>query len=248
MAAGMQDFVTKPIEPDELFEALLRWIKPRHAPTQRAPVARQEAAADGELPSDIAGLDVANGLRRVLGKKSLYLSMLRKFVAGQKGAPDEIRAALAADDEATAERLAHTTKGVAGNIGATGVQQHAAVLEAVLKERRPRGEIDAALEQFEPPLAAMIEALVARLPAEAERAQVMVDVAVLREVCTKLAGLLADDDSEAGELLDANANLLNAAFPTRFRRIDDAVRGYDFEAALAALSEAALERDIEVAA
>ncbi|TRZ67938.1 MAG: response regulator, partial [Rhodocyclaceae bacterium] len=145
MAAGMQDFVTKPIEPDELFGALLRWIKPRHPPTHQAPLATQEAAADGELPGDVAGLDVANGLRRVLGKKSLYLSMLRKFVAGQKGAPDEIRAALAADDSATAERLAHTAKGVAGNIGATEVQQHAAVPEAVLKARRPRGEIDVAL-------------------------------------------------------------------------------------------------------
>jgi two-component system sensor histidine kinase/response regulator len=249
LEAGMQDFVTKPIEPDELWAALLRWIKPRQSVSaEDVGVTAEKPASDPDLPSGITGLDVANGLRRVLGKKSLYLSMLRKFVAGQINAPSEIRAALAVDDLATAERLAHTAKGVAGNIGATGVQQLAATLELALKEQWPRADIEAALEKFEPPLADLIAALQAQLPAEAEKAQVAVDQDALREVCGKLAALLADDDSEAGDLLDSQANLLNAAFPTRFRQIDDAVRGFDFEAALAVLKEAAAERGIEVPA
>ena len=251
LAAGMQDFVTKPIEPDELWTALLKWVKPRQNQVEestRAAPANTAAAADADLPSDIAGLDVANGLRRVLGKKSLYVSMLRKFVAGQKGAAAEIRAALDANDHATAERLAHTTKGVAGNIGAAPVQERAAALELAIKEHRSRAELDALLDQFAPPLQALVASLEASLPAEAEKVQVVVDSEALREVCTRLAALLADDDSEAGDLLDTHANLLNAAFPSRFRRIDDAVRGFDFEAALSALKEAASERGIEVPA
>ena len=200
------------------------------------------------MPSDIAGLDVANGLRRVLGKKSLYLSMLRKFVAGQSNAPAEIRAALAAGDLATAERLAHTAKGVAGNIGASGVQERAAALELALKEQQAGAQIEALLEQFEPPLLALIAALQASLPAEAEKLQVAVDMDALRALCSRLAALLADDDSEAGDLLDSQANLLNAAFPAHFRRIDDAVRSYDFETALATLKTAARECGIEVPA
>jgi len=50
--------------------------------------------------------------------------------------------------------------------------------------------------------------------------------------------LLADDDAEAADLLDANADLLNAAFPNHYRKIDDGVRSFDFEAALAALRAA----------
>ena len=92
---------------------------------------------DADLPSGIDGLDMANGLRRVLGKKPLYLSMLRKFVAGQKSATAEILKALEGNDWDTAERLAHTLKGVSGNIGATGLQQLAEKLEAAIKERQP---------------------------------------------------------------------------------------------------------------
>ena len=74
------------------------------------------------MPEGIAGLDTELGLRRVLGKKPMYLSMLRKFAAGQLGAVDTVLRALEAGDWDTAVRTAHTTKGVCGNIGATGVQ------------------------------------------------------------------------------------------------------------------------------
>ncbi|MCX7143433.1 MAG: response regulator [Proteobacteria bacterium] len=246
IAAGMQDFVTKPIEPDELWAALLKWIKTRHAASVAAVQPAAPAPADAELPGDIPGLDVTNGLRRVLGKKPLYLSMLRKFVAGQKGADEAVRAALDANDWATAERVAHTAKGVSGNIGATEVQAQAAALEAAIKAHAARNEIDVLLGAFAQGARAMITALEARLPAEAQIAQVAVDDKTLREVCAKLAAYLAENDSEAGELLDAHAELLNAAFPTRYRTIDNGVRGFDFDAALEALRQAAGERGIEV--
>ena len=51
--------------------------------------------------------------------------------------------------------------------------------------------------------------------------------------------MLADDDAEAGDVLDAKADLLNAAFPDHYRKIDDGIRSFDFEAALAALRAAA---------
>ena len=230
LAAGMNDHVAKPIEPEDLWKALLKWIKPRY------PAAA--GAQDADLPSGIDGLDMVNGLRRVLGKKPLYLSMLRKFVAGQKSAPAEILKALEGDDWDTAERLVHTLKGVSGYIGATGLQQLAEKIEAAIKGRCSREELDGLLSALKNLLKNIITQLEQKLPEERVKASVTVDPEKLKVVCDKLEALLADDDAEAGDVLEANANLLNAAFPVHYRKINDGIRSFDFEAALTALRAA----------
>jgi HPt (histidine-containing phosphotransfer) domain-containing protein len=227
--------VAKPIEPDDLWKALLKWIKPRR-PT--AAVVKPQAVAQADLPSGIDGLDMTNGLRRVLGKKPLYLSMLRKFVAGQKSATADTVKALEANDWDTAERLAHTLKGVSGNIGATGLQQLAEKLEAAIRERQPRKAVDARLDELNKPLATLIAQLEQKLPQARGKTAVTVDPKKLKAVCDKLEALLADDDAEAGDVLDANADLLAAAFSTHYREIDGSIRSFDFTAARAALSAA----------
>jgi PAS domain S-box-containing protein len=233
MAAGMNDHVAKPIEPEDLWKALLKWIKPR-ASTATAPE-QAPATADISLPSGIAGLDSASGLRRVLGKKPLYLSMLRKFVSGQKSAVADIRAALAKNDPGAAERLAHTLKGVAGNIGATDLQQRAQELEAVIRAGQPREALEAQLDALTTPLDALITQLEQRLPQEPGRTQVAVEPVQLAAVCTRLAALLADDDAQASGVLDIHADLLASAFPGHYPLIEESIRSFDFAAALAAL-------------
>jgi PAS domain S-box-containing protein len=235
LAAGMNDHVAKPIEPDDLWKVLLKWIKPQHS---QATAVKPSDAQDAGLPSDIDELDMISGLRRVLGKKKLYLSMLRKFVAGQKSATVKILKALEDEDWGTAERLAHTLKGVSGNIGATGLQQLAEMLEAAIKERQPRKAVDDRLDELKNPLENIITQLEQKLPKEQDKTAVIVDPEKLRAVCDKLEVLMVDDDAEAGALFDANRDLLNAAFPNHYRQIDDGIRSCDFDAALAALRAA----------
>ena len=144
LAAGMNDHVAKPIDPAALFEAVGRFYKPAEgapAPDQPSSPAPQEA-----LPS-IAGLDTNDGLSRVGGNRKLYVKILRQFAEQQGPALDQVADALAKGDHALAERLAHTLKGVAGNVGAAGVQSAAAALERVIRDRSNADEVERARQR-----------------------------------------------------------------------------------------------------
>ncbi|HXE49296.1 MAG TPA: response regulator, partial [Ramlibacter sp.] len=155
MEAGMNDFLVKPIDPHDMQSILLRWVRPRRAGAAAIVAAKPPARATGtpaalesDLPVGIPGLDTALGLGRMMGKKTLYLAMLRRYAAGQRSVGIEIRQALAAGDRSTAERLAHTTKGVSGNIGATLVQDRAAALEAAIRANRGACDIEQLLGEL----------------------------------------------------------------------------------------------------
>ncbi len=96
LEAGMNDHVTKPIDPDQLFRTLLKWIKPAEERTRapnslpvsgRPPVPDKPPEADppvideNELPETMPGFNLAAGLERLMGNKSLYRKLLRDFGA-----------------------------------------------------------------------------------------------------------------------------------------------------------------------
>jgi CheY-like chemotaxis protein len=237
IAAGMNDHVAKPIEPEKLWEALLKWVKPRQTIASAA-IKKTQAVLDVKLPTGITRLDIADGLRRVLGKKPLYLSLLRKFVAGQKSFAVEIRKAMEDNLWESAERLAHTLKSVSGTIGATDLQQMAEQLETAIKERLAHAEIDARLDQLKVLLEDLVNQLEQQLPADTIKTVINVPTEQLMAVCDTLAAKLSDDDAEALDVLEANAALLHAAFPNHARKIDEAIRMFDFETALTTLRSA----------
>lgn len=68
-----------------------------------------------------------------MGGKGLYLSMLGKFIPGQEQAVQSIRDALAVNDRTSAERLAHTLRGVAASVGATSLAESAGRLEQAIQ-------------------------------------------------------------------------------------------------------------------
>ena len=134
--AGMNDHVSKPIDPDNLFATLMRWVKPR--PKQAVePVASHASpkVADDVVIPDISGVNIADGLKRVAGNRRLYRDLLAQFSAKEGDAAAHISTALENGDFKLAERIAHTVKGVAGNIGITEVQFVAQKLEKALRDR-----------------------------------------------------------------------------------------------------------------
>ena len=244
LAAGMQDHVAKPIEPDDLWRALLHWVRPRVAPLPARPA---PAAAPGSSIADaddpplrIPGVDTALGLKRTMGKRALYLALLRTFANGQADAPARVVAALDAGDWPGAERQAHTLKGTTATIGASGLAEIAARLEAAIRAQAPRPTLDALLAELTPALATLIDALRAVLPAPADATSRPVgDPRQLAARAAQLAGLLADNDAAAGDLYAEHAELFRAAFGERCVPIERAIRDFDYESALSAL-EAAL--------
>ena len=110
---------------------------------------------------EIAGIDTNLGLKRVGGKRERYEFFLRKFAERQAGAVEAIRSALAVGDKSTAEREAHSLKGVAGTLGATTLAEHAATVEAMINTGQ---NVDEALEILSHSLDAMVQAINAALP------------------------------------------------------------------------------------
>ena len=243
--AGMQDHIGKPIDPDELFGKLLTWLKPRRSEAVREtpPIAVKDTEQKEPKPAklikkddlpEIPGLDTKLGLKRVMGKKTFYLDMLKKYIENQGQAPAQIRQSLDADDYGTAERQAHTAKGVSGNIGATVLQGIAAALEKAIREKAPRENIGALLEMFGAAHGQLIAGLTEVFPAAAApEASGEVDAAKAAEVCQKMLELLANDDSEAVDYLDAEKDALRSILGiAQFVAFEQALQQYDFAQAL----------------
>jgi two-component system sensor histidine kinase/response regulator len=178
MRAGMNDFLSKPIHPGDLREMLLKWVKPaagrvKAAPHRPVPAAiaairagNRAANSQGDPFDGIEGLDTRAGLSRMSGKKPLYIAMLRRFVAGQKDIPRQVRVSLGQGDRKSALRMVHTVKGLAGTVGALEIQSRAAELEVELDGSAAGDQLEQALCKMEMPLRDLIATLESRFSGE----------------------------------------------------------------------------------
>lgn len=200
-----------------------------------APVATNAPAIGAALPGATPGFAPAQGLRRVMGKEAVYAQMLRKFINGHCDGVVRIRSALNAQDWASAERAAHTLKGVAGNIGAVQIQADAGRLEEALRKHPPEKNLAALLHAADTSLGRLIAHLRAYMPQETEVPASADDASRLISVVGELRALLEQDDSCAIDLFSSNTALLKYAYPTRFETLEAALANYDFPAALQCL-------------
>jgi two-component system sensor histidine kinase/response regulator len=255
-AAGMNDFVGKPVEPGQLFRTLIKWIAPRahvespqvsadpasHFPPDGLPAGAMEGSVIATpestyFPEAIDGIDLDTGLRRMMDKKSRYLAILNSFVASQTDAELNIRRALDAGNRDDAIRIAHTLKGLAGQIGAHVLQERAERLEQALTDNA-----DSAAEQqrvVATTLATLIAAIRASLPSSEGQGNLAGthNATERRALLDQLIRLLESDDAKAERLLADNAKAFVDILGTNYREIRQAVREYDFEQALALLPE-----------
>jgi PAS domain S-box-containing protein len=232
--AGMNDFVAKPIEPENLVSVLMAHIKPAtlgHVAVRAIPVSRPVATADVELPHAIPGLDMALGLRRSSGKTALYLSLLRKFADAYRRFPGDTRALLERSDRAAAHRAMHSFKGVAGSVGATQLQDLAAQLEHAIGSAQPRSRIEQTLRPLELALSALLSALERQLPSTKAVSTAPLDSARLSRVAEQLLRQLDEGDAEAQRTTATHASLLVCAMGEDYPRYSHALSRYAFDEA-----------------
>ncbi|CAA6606397.1 Hybrid sensory kinase (modular protein) [Rhodospirillaceae bacterium LM-1] len=238
--SGMQGHITKPIDPDTLYQTLKAYHVPGRAST--VPNVPKVAQVLGTV-GPIEGIDVEGGLKRVAGNVKLYMTLLGRFVEQQADAVQAIRFDMTADP-LSAERRAHTVKGVAGNLGALVMQKCSADLEQALKQR-DMAKAEELLVPFEAELIRAIAVIKAAMVAEAANSDEQIapaDPAAIKLVLCKLRDMFNDDDGESLDYFLEERGLLASSLPAALLdEMQKNVGNFDFTAALACLDKMVLQ-------
>lgn len=131
LAAGMNDYVTKPFIPAALFTVLAKWAP---QPSIGTPSTNMQESLNPTTrqPQALSGISVEVGMKYCFGRSDIYEKMLRMFLDTRRGTSEEIRVALQSGDMKAAALLAHAIKSNAGTIGAQELSKAALALEAAI--------------------------------------------------------------------------------------------------------------------
>ncbi len=230
-AAGMNDHIGKPLDVEQMFTTMARWITP--AEPLEPEVSPQPETEHPVLSfAGLTSIDTEKGLAISRHKPELYQRLLIRFHAGLNRFMDEFRVAQEADDPDAATLLAHTLKGSAGTVGATGIQDAAAELESLCQRSAGNEMVEPVLHrvsmEMEPVIAELDGFLV--IPSAPVN---NLEPGQITAMVEQLKTLLREDDPQALTL----AEELEPFIPKQqMTELKTALEGFDFETALEVLN------------
>nr|WP_319495382.1 transporter substrate-binding domain-containing protein [uncultured Desulfobacter sp.] len=186
MAAGMNAHVSKPIDLKELFQTLSEWIKPGDRPLPKSFGKNSDKKSDLD---DVPGISVHQALSRLDKNETLYLALLEKFKQNYAHADRDLNELIEQGQDEDARRLAHSIKGVAGNIGITALQAAAADLETAFRDKAS-SEYNALMRTFSQALLSALSSAAQLTRSVAKEAALPRNLEIKSE--TELALMLGD--------------------------------------------------------
>ena len=237
--AGMDDHITKPIDPGKFFETLVKWIPAKERgvldTSNRTPSKKKSEDCLDKLP----GIDLMVGLKHVGGNRKLYKKLLIEFRQDYEDVVARIKTALVQDGQEDIKCLAHTVKGISGALGANDLHVSLCEFEIALHEGRSH-EYEPLIHRLEEKLLLVLRGIATLevpsidkgvdLPQESA---VPVDVERLTPLFLELTVLLDEGHISVNEKLDEIMGLLKGSLYTDvLKRIREQIGDYDFDEAM----------------
>lgn len=168
LAVGMNDHIAKPIDPETLYQALAKWIKPNPESLLKPKEVRRDCQSVPISASifDLPKVHSSEGISRVGGNPKVYLTTLKKFRANQRRSMEDIRDFFSKGDKESASRCVHSLKGILGTLGAKELQEKTRLIEANM--HHDAGGLETLLNDLDFDLA-LLFAAIDGLPTEEEK-------------------------------------------------------------------------------
>jgi signal transduction histidine kinase/DNA-binding response OmpR family regulator len=233
LKVGMVDFIAKPIDSDEMFTVIARWLQ-----VDSSDIVGDSQHDTAKVPDELINITTINtdeGLKRVNGNIKVYYKLLSSYIESNKDVVEVIKRKIKEEiwDEAT--RIAHTLKGVSGSIGAKDVYELSQKIELQLKDKNTQG-IEELLNWLDNTLHKIIQEIE---PVVSKKTKVIDDEGatfnyeLAIKLLDKVIVLTKEADFEALETFEEFCSLPRVQhFSTQLSNISKKIADYNFDDAL----------------